>query len=769
MAGRVQQTHQIGEHKYLTPSIPNKKEIMFWDKQKEDQFWLREEYHQLFVDYVPGYTEFDKEATQYDDKGLLKSLNVEDSNFVYNLLIRERDRRREGIWFMNNGEPVYLTGSHYFLLTHCKMYAVNANINYKSWKQIFGIDIGFDEFNSKYADYGRYLEFQRDIFYLLDLVDNDDECAGLFLTKAKKTGVTMLVGCHLLNLATMNKGKQIGIMSKKTDDAIDTNFLYIYHAVMGMPAALQPMIANLAKESGEMFFGAKIFRGTNKKAKALSQREQDAALNTKMKCVASKIKGFDAPVVFRAWVDEPTKIFAESHISVRDLYDTTLATVKFQQTITGKTYWTCYVSESNDEGVDDSRNIYMDSKLKTIKNGAKRTKSEMYCHHVSALYSFLALIDKYGKCDEIEANRSIQEAIDKSKGDARTFQSTKRQNARTEEEAWKIGGTRSLFNPITFGNRIEAIEDYKRNSATPPGIYGFLKWDNPLWELGKKNRRPLGKISKVIFQPLTEDDALSGMPHKMTIYRKIDPSKTNLPVILGKDDKGNYIAPARFNYVGGTDPVNYSSDVIEGSKIASYTMDIHDEGANTRAGKANSKLIVSDFFYRADNPDENFEDILKEIVFFGKLNIVEGNTPYVAERLIKEGFANYLIFKNAETKTLCLNKPYYTFGEDTTLVRRTANADNDEMMHYMTRVAMEYTEIIEGEYNYLDEIWDDLLLKQCMVFDPKNTRTSDKVMAWMWCLVAYDVYKNHLLEGQDDEYANMDNYASVLRALAATG
>lgn len=766
MAGKTQ-THLIGEHTYVTPPIPKKTDILFWDKPKEEQCWLRMEYPQLFLDYIPQYTEFDREATQYDDEGLLKSLNTEDSKIIYDLLIQERNRRRDGVWFMNNGEPTYITGSHYFTMQWCKMYAINATTNYWGWKEMFGIDIPMDEFNSKYADYGRYMEFQRDIFYLLDMVDNDRESAGIFLTKAKKTGVTMLIACHILNLSTMNKGAWIGIMSKTSDAALETNFMYIYHALMGLPKALQPMIANLPKASGEISFGASIYRGNNKKQKALSQSDQYSALNSKIKCLPSRIKAFDAPVVFRAVVDEPTKIYSDSKISVRQLFDTTLATVKFQQTINGKMYWACYVSEENDEGVDDCRKIYFDSKRKTIKEGSKRTTSEMYCHHVSALYSYISLIDKYGKCDEKAANALIVDALEKSKGDARTYQSMLRQNARTESEAWKIGGTRSMFNPVTFGARIEAIEDYQRNSALPVGVRGYLRWDNPLWELGKKNRRPLGKITNVQFIPLTEDDILSGAPHKITLYKGLAPDTLNLPVRLGKDDQGNYIAPERFIRVGGTDPTNYSSDVIEGSKVASYTMNFHDEGLNARSGNIESKIILSDFFYRADNPDENYEDILKEIVYFGKLSIVEGNSSYVAEKLIKDGFSNYLIFKNAETKTLCLHKPYYKYGEDTTLVRRTANADSDEMMGYMTRCAMEYFEIIKDEPNYLNEVWDVRLLRDYMVFDPKNTRKSDKPMAHMWCLVAYDVYKNHLLEGKDDEFGSLKNYATIFNALSA--
>ena len=110
------QTIHIGEFSYTTPAIPNKKDILFWNKPKEEQYWLREQFPQLFLDYIPQYTEFDREVTQYDDEGLLRYLSVEDSILVYDLLLQERDRRRNGVWFMNDGEPSYMTGSHYFLL-----------------------------------------------------------------------------------------------------------------------------------------------------------------------------------------------------------------------------------------------------------------------------------------------------------------------------------------------------------------------------------------------------------------------------------------------------------------------------------------------------------------------------------------------------------------------------------------------------------------------------------------------------------------------------
>ena len=46
----------------------------------------------------------------------------EDTISKYSWFIdQEFKRREEGIWFMNNGEPTYMTGEHYYYLNWCKM------------------------------------------------------------------------------------------------------------------------------------------------------------------------------------------------------------------------------------------------------------------------------------------------------------------------------------------------------------------------------------------------------------------------------------------------------------------------------------------------------------------------------------------------------------------------------------------------------------------------------------------------------------------------
>ena len=752
----------IGEHTYTTPEVPkNKKDILFWDKPKEKQYWLRQKFPDIFLRFIPNYTELYSDVTLTDDSGLLASLNKEDSDVVYNLLIQEKNRRRDGVWFYNNGEPTYITGSHYFSVQWAKMYAIK--IDYDFFKDIYGDGISREEYMSIYADYGRYLKFQRDIFYLLDLVEKDKECLGVFLTKAKKVGMSMVVVLHLLNIVTMSRGKQIGIMSKKTGDAVETNMLYFYHALDGLPPCFKPNISKDARADGEIVFGAKSFKGKNIKQAALNKLEHNEALNSRVYCAPTKVRGFDAPVMSLVWIDEFPKLMQESHVSPKEVFDTNKATVKFQDDITGKMLLTSYVSEETDSGVDEARKVYFESKLVT-KKGDKRTTSELICYHISSLYSYLSLIDRFGECNEVEANKRIENALLKAKNDPRAYQSLKRQLARNEKEAWEIGGTTSTFNVKDLTSYLYRLEEELANTAIPVCEYGYLKWENELWEIGKKDRRPKGQFCPVKFVHITEDDIADGVPYKFRIYKRIRHEKINLPLTFGRDDMGNLYPPDRFENVSGIDPTQYAagSEVVEGSKNAMISMNFHDELLNSKTGKIESKVITADYFFRPDSPTETYEDMVKWIIYSGSLCIVEGNASYMATRMIEEGLINYMVVRNKE-KVMCLGKGWMKLGEDCNLIRRTANADQNDILETLVRLITNYIEVIKGEPNYLETIKIVELIKQLISFDPQNTKVFDLVMAIGYCLLCYDIYYQSLFEWRDD---SENVYSSILQSLS---
>jgi hypothetical protein len=68
------------------PKAPKRADILFNKYAKTDQYWRRQEVPRFNSDTQEAFTEY---------------------------ILKEFKRRREGVWFMNNGEAVYLTPEHY--------------------------------------------------------------------------------------------------------------------------------------------------------------------------------------------------------------------------------------------------------------------------------------------------------------------------------------------------------------------------------------------------------------------------------------------------------------------------------------------------------------------------------------------------------------------------------------------------------------------------------------------------------------------------------
>ena len=83
--------------KIQLPKQPKKKDILFSNKKRAEQRWIRED--------MP--------------KGLSRDTAVD----YYDYIEEEFKRRREGLWFMNNGEPTYITGSHYMFISFCYFFS----------------------------------------------------------------------------------------------------------------------------------------------------------------------------------------------------------------------------------------------------------------------------------------------------------------------------------------------------------------------------------------------------------------------------------------------------------------------------------------------------------------------------------------------------------------------------------------------------------------------------------------------------------------------
>lgn len=752
-------TARIGEHTYEKPPLPkDNNEILFYHEKAEDAHWLRLELPKVFYDFVPNFTELYQDATLQDDKGVYKSFNQDDSDLFINTLKLELDRRENGVYFRNGNDIEYITGHHYFTIQHCRCYGKTSN--YQRFTDTFGTILSKDSFHNRCAEYGFFYKYQQDIFYLIDLVWKDKEILGAFISKAKKTGVTFLFSCYLLNKTTLYKMQQVGIMSMSQDVAIDSNMMYFYHAFDGLPNIFKPSVKTDARSEGHTVFGAKTFSGASSHKAALNSLMQDKALNSRIFVAATDPKGFDSPKMTDVVLDEFNKTFAKSHQSPKKIFETNNATVKMQNDIEGKMWLFGYVSEQNDIGVHEARDIFFDSKLQTRK-GEKRTASELICYHVSSLYSYLSLIDKYGDCNEKAANDDIEKVLAKVKSDPKKFLSAKRQLARTEKEAWEIGGTSSTFNPLPIINQIDTVQTDIDNGIHNM-IAGRLIWNNSVWEMGKKDKRPKGNFTAVRFMPLTEDDIHDGIEPDFWIDKDfLNNGKINECLARGTDNDGYLLPPRQFKNVGGADTVKWAEAIQEGSKCAYGTMSIYDPIMDSRMKVISSKRVISIYFGRPDNPREAYEQLIKETIFFSKLQIVEANEPTFVNMMMAEGLANYLIFKDSKSHVFSLIQfeTWMQLGVDFNFIYRTKSGNQNTVLETIIRSSKDYLYVGKDEPNYIETIHFIPLLKQFLDFDPEQTKPSDLVMMFGYMVLAHDIYMSSILgKRSETEDASLFNH-----------
>ena len=100
-------------------------------------------------------------------------------------------RREEGFWFINNGKPTYLTGTHYM---------------YLQWSKI---DVGAPDFR----------EANRLFYIFWEACKADKRCYGMCYLKNRRSGFSFMSSAETVNLATISSDARYGIISKTGSDA----------------------------------------------------------------------------------------------------------------------------------------------------------------------------------------------------------------------------------------------------------------------------------------------------------------------------------------------------------------------------------------------------------------------------------------------------------------------------------------------------------------------------------------------------------------------
>ena len=736
----------VGEHFFELPKQPPLKDILYSDLPKEKQYWRRQtDIPELFYEWTADIPEAEttyrsgkmlagissKDMGESDDFQTGQNAPNQESGFKGSIgwfQGRELHRRRHGMWFMNNGVPTYITGHHYFALQWCKLKDVQNLVEEGS-------------------PYGMYLRFQRDFFYFYEICKYSQVARGGFVVKPKKTGVTNLMAIICLNEGTLNKQKLIRMMSTSQKVANKTIFSYIDFALQGMPTILTPSIRTW--NLGEVYFG--MSEKKNSKAGTQTRETNKEFFDTHITTVPTANNAFDSLTNYLAFVDEFTKIITEA--SPKELHEITKDTVIQGFSRKGTIMYTCYTQEFNDTSFFESRDIFNESRLKTVDPSTGMTKSNLICYTMLAQHGLFGDIkngkmegvDKYGEPILEDIWKKINDFLEQNKNDPLKIQGFKRRFPTTENDPWSdSSGEGTLFDNVRLGMQLQEIE-----MDESLGVYAYEDF-NLQFEIDPKLKtEPTLKgvntyyefKGRIDYVPVTDEQKIAGAEHGR--FKWFDKHWTPASFLarelnnLAIDKKNGLLRPRLNNpFFASFDPTDYAlkSEVVIASSNSLHVFILPNGELNGWFKKdiTNKRLIV-EYLYRPQKPRDTLWDVVKCVLYFGCYILIENNKSWITTQMIEIGLGNFIMVINKDGGM----EPYREGAGQKMFSVQTGTVDK-----LVVAGKNHLGEAVKG--NDMDNIRGLLksknVIKQLQNFKQENTREYDAAMSYLEGLWGIDNY-----------------------------
>lgn len=359
---------------YETPAIPEISKIAGYDLPKKQQKFHREKY--------PS----DKNFESLDESAQLA------------IITEVLAKRREGHWFMNNGEETYITGVHWFYLNF--------------WK----IDVGYPE----------YRRSDRDYFYFWDYCVKDPLSIGMINMENRRQGKTERSNCILYEYASINANSHVGIQSKTDADAKKV-FLKLVRTWKRMPYWLKPIDEGDSQPKSALRF----FEPSTRSSKG-KRKEYGVSLDSWIDYETSKEEAYDGEKLKRYTMDEAGKTVnadvSERWNIIRECFVT-------GRKVIGKALITTTVEEMDKKGGKNFKTLWDNSDINSRDdNGFTRTG--LYRYFKPAYYCLEGFIDEYGNPQTEEAQTFLNNK--RNGADGKSLASEKRKYPFKVEDAFGI-------------------------------------------------------------------------------------------------------------------------------------------------------------------------------------------------------------------------------------------------------------------------------------------------------------------------------------------
>lgn len=575
---------EIGGIDIQLPKAPKDEDILNHEKPVHLQMWERlpvpEELRRIrsMDEWYEMPSEFKKRFSSYIEK--------------------EFERRRNGVWFWNNGERIYITGRHYMML---------------QWSKL---DIG----------YGYYLEFQRRLFLHFAACEVDPRSMGQMYTKCRRSGYTNMSAAILVDEGTQVKDKLLGIQSKTGKDAQENIFMKkVVPMFKSYPFFFKPIQDGTTNPRMELAFREPSKRIT-KNNKTSNKGE---ALNTIINWKNTTNNAYDGEKLHMMYLDESGKW--EKPTDIREAWRIERTCLIVGRKIIGKCLMGSTVNPM-DKGGKQYKELWRDSDPDD-RNANGRTKTGLYRLFIPAYEALEGFFDEYGNpivedpekpvktidgdFVDIGAKTYLKNERDALKHDARELNEYVRQFPFTVEEAMRDSIEGSTFNIGKIYEQIEHNEELYPN----PVVQGNFSWKD-----GKQD-------TEVVFSPNNEGRwRVSWIPsQELRNKYKIEYGK-KLPA---NDHIG----------VGGVDSYDLDSTTDNrGSKGACHLY-------NKFNLSAPANMFVAEYASRPPLARIFYEDVLMAAVFYGYPLLIENNKYGIVRYFESRGYEEYVMRRPEHLKS----------------------------------------------------------------------------------------------------------------------
>jgi hypothetical protein len=579
--GTLGEVIEIQNIKIGLPLAPKK--CLQRHSKKENQYWERRE--------LPKELSKIQSIFQWNEKP------KEFKNRWVDYVEQEFDYREDGCWFMNNGIPTYITGSHYM---------------YLQWTSI---DVGYPD----------YREANRLLYIFWEACKADNRCFGMIYLKIRRSGFSFMSSSESVNTATLAKDARVGILSKTGSDAKKMFTDKVVPINSRLPFFFKPIMDGMDKPKTELAYRVPASKIT-KKNMFVSDDEEIEGLDTTIDWKNTDDNSYDGEKLLLLVHDESGKWIKPNNIL--NNWRVTKTCLRLGSKIIGK----CMMGSTSNalsKGGDNFKKLYYDSEpIKRNSNG--QTKSGLYSLFIPMEWNMEGFIDRYGMPVLRKPEKALlgidnemihqgainywEGEVDSLKGDADALNEFYRQFPRTESHAFRDESKQSIFNLTKIYQQVDYVDSLIKEHHITQGSF---HWKNGI------------KDSEVIFSPNKSGRFfLSWIPSTRV---------RTTPVVKN----GSKFPPNEHIGAFGCDSYDISGVVGGGGSngalhgLTKFNMD-----------DAPSNHFFLEYIARPQTAEIFYEDVLMACVFYGMPILVENNKPRLLYHFKNRGYRNY-----------CMNRP----------------------------------------------------------------------------------------------------------------